>query len=320
MRISVTQLETFQQCQVKYDYRHRRHLRPNDAKESAALSVGRAVADCLEVGLLSESPRAAAIAKADGDQRVIRCLRVMPDDVWAITGIAEDKLEVPIGKCSECHGDGKEVWPESWEGELPNCPKCGGSGGRHTLVGKPDLWYVEYDSDQSPQECKDTTCQCHGNPLAVHIVEFKTTGDPKSKAMAKAVGYEDWGEQATRYAALLWKQYEWLRDIPFYRRHILLSWHEKANLAYPGRRLLVSQRALEQSLVDMERIADDAERVYEGAPITQVSVFPIDDPVGPVHHYSATCGWCEFGPICQANLRSGDTEYVIETAYTERKE
>lgn len=287
MRISVTQLETFQQCQVKYDYRHRRHLQPNDAKESAALSVGRQVADALEAGLLSDNPRAVAMSKSR-DPRVMRTLAVMPDDIWAISGIAEDKLEVDVG--------------------------------RHTLVGKPDLWYVDYDSDHSPRECKDTTCQCHGAPLGVHVVEFKTTGDPKSKATEKAIRYEDWGEQATRYAALLWQNYEWLRDVPFYRRHILLSWHEKANLAYPGRKLLVSGRAIETSLAEMERIADDAERVYEGAPNWGEGDLGYDDPVGPVHHYSAMCGWCEFGPICQANLRSGDTEWVIETAYIQKEE
>lgn len=282
MRISVTQLETFQECQVKFGYRHRRRIRPNDAKESAALSVGRQVAQCLESGLLSDDPKAAAMAKAK-DPRVVRCLAVMPEEVWEVgaAGVAEDKLEVELGN--------------------------------HTLVGMPDLWYVEHEPYyQGPHD------QEGGEPVAVHVVEFKTTGDPKSKAMAKAIAYEDWGEQATRYAALLWKNYPWLRDVPFYRRHILISWHEKANLAYPGRKLLVSQRALEQSLLDMERIADDAERVFEGEPNS--SLGPRGPAVGPVHHYSRTCDWCEFGPICQANLRSGDTEFVIETSYQVKEE
>ena len=268
MRASVTQIEQFQLCEVKHDYSYQRRLEPVQEDSSAIYQrIGRVVAESIEIGIKKgvDGKRPAKAYASDylsaqlGDEKDLEkaaiCVDKLPDHIWDIPlPMSEDKLEVEYGS--------------------------------HTVVGVPDLWWVESDDE---------------GVLALHVEEFKTGYQAGSKASEKLVNYEKWGIQASRYAVLLHDKYEWLRGLPIYRRHILMSYSGRGK-AYVGRELLVSDATLDKTRTEMLTLVER-----------------MDTLVTPTHHFGMLCNWCKYSPICWGYLTGLDEDDIIATSY-KRKE
>jgi len=192
-RVSVTQMETWQHCQVKYDNVYVKHLRAQ-RPAGRALTQGKAFASTLEQALMlgdTDKKREYAMSATVDMPKLKAMFASLPDEVWDISiPVAEDKLEVGY----EYHYDGTDegAWFSSKNPEA-----------MLMIVGKPDIWTTFKDG--------------------VLVLEFKTCSDSVPKAKDKLRAYEMWAPQATRYAVLLHDAYPHLQGEPFYRQHILVS-------------------------------------------------------------------------------------------------
>ena len=122
MRTSVTKLDNWQECQVKYRYSERR-LKEHGYVPSGPLTSGTTFHDSLERALMTKNMKDGfdyTFSQLDDDNRfrpgVLRMLKDVPE--WLLDveiPVAEDKLEVSY------LGNWQEI----------------------TIVGKPDLWTVK---------------------------------------------------------------------------------------------------------------------------------------------------------------------------------
>ena len=264
MRVSVTELEDFQDCEMKHHYRHGMRLRPLQAAEkSIALVIGGTVARAIEVGVSLgggvEQAKEYIAAQKLGEKfepKAIICVEKLPQLFWDIkTPNSEDKLEVQYGT----------------------------EEGRHTMVGIPDLWWVEYDEDDVA--------------LAVHVEEFKTGYQYGSQAVDRLMSYQMFGIQASRYAVMLHDKYEWLRGLDFYRRHTLMSYAGRGK-AYKGDELLLSKQGMDRTRMDMLELVDRMASTKQAT-----------------HHFARLCDWCAYAPICRGYLTNSDPDEIIKSRY-----
>lgn len=257
MRISVTQLDTYQRCEVLYSYKHIERLQPRDTSATPEyMKIGRAVASAIESGLsklpMPDNPE--ELTK-EGLAKVQQCLNAVPKWIWEleIPGVSEDRLEPTY------------------------------NNGRITLVGRPDLWYLE-------QQGEDV--------VALHIVEFKSGAEKyRPGADRKRVEYENWSLQPSRYAVLLRDSYPWLEGLPAYRQHIYLSTYGHAS---EGPRILVANEDdIREQMVYLASLADSLDRKAHD----------------PLHHFSFLCDRCEFNQICFGYLTGADLRGIIDENY-----
>lgn len=199
-RVSVTELEVWQQCRLKWEYKYRRKLRPRPSATPSPLISGSAVHFGVEAGLAGQDAAASALVAlrrygeetaAKYERGVLTALGGVPEWVWGVKlPQTEMKLEVVYGE---------EV----------------------TVVGKPDLWYLDDEG--------------------IHVVEFKTSGTDERARLER---YETWNPQPLRYLALLSRVLP--LSYPTYSRHILLSTRGRHAV---GEEELVSK----ERLVEVER-------------------------------------------------------------------
>jgi len=273
LRVSVTELDNWQKCRLRHHYRYHERIQPTGAyaDDNIALAVGSAVGLALEYSATGaskgECEKVGHRYLAGRDSALTRyytCLAKLPDWLWELENpVAEDKLEVFY------------PYRERW----------GGWG--ITVVGLPDMWYVEKDED--------------GTPLGVRILEFKTCADSKSKTASKLLNYQRWGRQPIRYATLLYDTYEWLRDLPFYRQHILVSSNGKGYY-YEGAAMRVPQRVIESERAEMLDLAYQSRHESRG-----------DEQAT----FSPLCGWCDYEELCTLRLMGADITGVKEAKYEE---
>lgn len=120
-RVSVTELQTWLECQLKWEYKHRERLR--HIKPSQPMLTGQAVHFGVEAGLALGKAQAVESAlvylrksgqEEKSGKQVVKALEGIPEWVWEIPlPQSETKLEVQFEKV--------------------------------VVVGKPDLWYVDGD-------------------------------------------------------------------------------------------------------------------------------------------------------------------------------
>jgi hypothetical protein len=185
-RVSVTELETFQRCEVLHDFKYTQRLRRIEAAGGPVyMQAGKLIAEALEYAFLvgtEGSRRTAArqfaldrVVAGELSDRCLKAINSVPNHIWQLSKpVSEDKLEVQYENGIE-------------------------------LVGIPDLWYVHDDG--------------------VRVLEFKAPSKDKRAAARAMKDYELWSQQPTRYAVLLHDKYEWLQGMPFYKQHVMLSQH-----------------------------------------------------------------------------------------------
>ena len=231
MRIAVTEIEKFQECELAHYYKYGLGLRFINGNPPDYLRAGKAISDVLEAAFLDRlDTKQCALGLAENVPvdirgRVLKALGAMPEWVWEVQlPMPEDKLEYnyPVtmreGKCEAV-----------------------------TFVGKPDLWFVESSS---------------GLPEAVRIMEFKAPSKNRQYEVNKSLeGYERFGVQPIRYAVLLRDVYEWLENVPIYRQHILISQY---GLVAEGNVVLVSDALIDRTRREMLEIAS---RMYDTTPV-----------------------------------------------------
>ena len=164
MRTSVTALDNWQECQVKYIYRGRR-LKEYDYKPSGPLTSGTTFHDSLERALMTKDMRNAFDYTheilEDGNRfkpGVLRMLKDVPS--WLLdveTPVAEDKIEVVMDEI--------------------------------TYVGKPDLWTV---TDEGVIIYEFKTCSEKGAGMMKKLLNYEEWGiQPVRYAWLLRQGY-DW--------------------------------------------------------------------------------------------------------------------------------
>ena len=164
MRTSVTALDNWQECQVKYIYRGRR-LKEYDYKPSGPLTSGTTFHDSLERALMTKDMRNAFDYTheilEDGNRfkpGVLRMLKDVPS--WLLDveiPIAEDKIEVVMDEI--------------------------------TYVGKPDLWTV---TDEGVIIYEFKTCSEKGAGMMKKLLNYEEWGiQPIRYAWLLRQGY-DW--------------------------------------------------------------------------------------------------------------------------------
>lgn len=256
-RISVTELDIWQDCQVRWDLGHRRRLEPverEEEEEESRLMFGSRMATYLEYALAGQDGMEAQVLKwgklsVKALLKFVRSVESIPP--WVLKAsrpVAEDKLVQRY----------KDV----------------------TLVGKPDLWFV-----QSGEEGTE-----------IRLVEFKTCGDYRPKAEEKLRAYEQWGVQVLRYAFLLRDAYPEFQYIPLYRQHILISSH---GFTLEGGVIPVPEQQTDMIREETLRLAGQVGKEE------------------PVHNYrhSYCPRFCPFSPVCLAGLTGGDPEDVISEGF-----
>lgn len=164
MRTSVTALDNWQECQVKYIYRGRR-LKEYDYKPSGPLTSGTTFHDSLERALMTKDMRNAFDYTheilEDGNRfkpGVLRMLKDVPS--WLLDveiPVAEDKIEVVMDEI--------------------------------TYVGKPDLWTV---TDEGVIIYEFKTCSEKGAGMMKKLLNYEEWGiQPIRYAWLLRQGY-DW--------------------------------------------------------------------------------------------------------------------------------
>ena len=164
MRTSVTALDNWQECQVKYIYRGRR-LKEYDYKPSGPLTSGTTFHDSLERALMTKDMRNAFDYTheilEDGNRfkpGVLRMLKDVPS--WLLDveiPIAEDKIEVVMDEI--------------------------------TYVGKPDLWTI---TDEGVIIYEFKTCSEKGAGMMKKLLNYEVWGiQPIRYAWLLRQGY-DW--------------------------------------------------------------------------------------------------------------------------------
>lgn len=163
-----------------------------------------------------------------------------------------------------------------WEIELPVMEdELAVSYGDMTLTGHPDLWYVD--------------------DVGLHVIDLKTTSQKGSRAAERAESYHEFAPQTVRYLVLLRDQYEWLRDVPMYHRHILATYNGEC---FPNYDKPISESALTRERAQMLDLVTRA---------TTDTTYP--------QFRGLLCPYCEFAPICRAILTEGDGSYIMEEMY-----
>lgn len=177
MRTSVTALDNWQECQVKYIYRGRR-LKEHDYKPSGPLTSGTTFHDSLERALMTKNMRHAFDytheVLEDGNRfkpGVLRMLKDVPD--WLLDveiPVAEDKIEVVMDEI--------------------------------TYVGKPDLWTI---TDEGVIIYEFKTCSEKGAGMMKKLLNYEEWGiQPIRYAWLLRQGY-DWLEGLPFYRQhILW--------------------------------------------------------------------------------------------------------------------
>ena len=195
MRTSVTKLDNWQECQVKYRYSQRR-LKEYGYVPSGPLTSGSTFHDSLERGLMTKNMRDATnytLNVLDDDNRfrpgVLRMLKDVPK--WLLDveiPVAEDKLEVSyIGR--------DEI----------------------TIVGKPDLWTVK---DYGVVVYEFKTCSEKGKSMLKKLLNYEEWGaQPTRYAWLLQQSY-DWLEGLPFYRQhILWST----QDTHIEGKEILIS-------------------------------------------------------------------------------------------------
>ena len=177
MRTSVTALDNWQECQVKYIYRGRR-LKEYDYKPSGPLTSGTTFHDSLERALMTKDMRNAFDYTheilEDGNRfkpGVLRMLKDVPS--WLLDveiPVAEDKIEIVMDEI--------------------------------TYVGKPDLWTI---TDEGVIIYEFKTCSEKGAGMMKKLLNYEEWGiQPIRYAWLLRQGY-DWLEGLPFYRQhILW--------------------------------------------------------------------------------------------------------------------
>ena len=192
MRTSVTALDNWQECQVKYTYRGRR-LKEHNYVPSGPLTSGITFHDSLERALMTHDMKD-AFNHADGvlpdsnrfKPGVMRMLHTVPDWLLGVDiPVAEDKIEIDI--------DGI------------------------TYVGKPDLWTV---NDYGVMIYEFKTCSEKGNGMIKKLLNYEEWGiQPVRYAWLLQQGY-DWLQGMPIYRQhILWST----QSEPIEGKEILIS-------------------------------------------------------------------------------------------------
>ncbi len=194
-RVSVTGLEDWLSCRQYYQYHY--IDRPElDIVEPTRLTVGRAVARAIEVGLgLGRGVEGAfeyirnEIDDPDVRESARSAVSMVPSYLWESEApISEDRIEVQYCAYSAL--------------PVADC-QCRMTHDSLYIVGRPDLWVVENGE--------------------IVVYEFKTCAEGRSGTERKLELYEDWGIQAVRYAVLVHDAYPWAQNVPISRRHVVVS-------------------------------------------------------------------------------------------------
>jgi CRISPR/Cas system-associated exonuclease Cas4 (RecB family) len=195
MRTSVTKLDSWQECQVKYRYSQRR-LKEHGYVPSGPLTSGSTFHDSLERGLMTKNMRDATnytLNVLDDDNRfrpgVLRMLKDVPE--WLLDveiPVAEDKLEVSyIGR--------EEI----------------------TIVGKPDLWTVK---DYGVVVYEFKTCSEKGKSMLKKLLNYEEWGSQPTRYAWLLQQSYDWLEGLPFYRQhILWST----QDTHIEGKEILIS-------------------------------------------------------------------------------------------------
>jgi hypothetical protein len=224
MRVTVSELEQWVECPLKWYYSHVRRLRAKPDPEAFNPGAsGTAIHKGVEAGLLrapGTQPRRVAMdaiqtyLEVSGGGRYLRgaeaAISGVPDELWNREAPqAEDQLEVeyPLG-----------------EEKL-------------LVVGRPDLWYRDGDS--------------------LVIVDFKSTAKDEHDRL---LTYQTWNMQVRYYAVMLHDTLA--RGMPVYTRHVVLSTRGKhavgaPYLVSPGMLNETRDRMLELALAISNRPTDE---------------------------------------------------------------
>ena len=184
-RVSITEMGVWQRCHLQWHYQYRLRLKSKTAVLNPYMLSGSAVHFGIEAGLLL-GPQAAEDAAVtylkaevgDKGERYVKgvshALKGIPEWAWRVASPqSEMKLTIEVGQV--------------------------------TIVGKPDLWWVDDDG--------------------LHVVEFKSTSKNPSEKLRE---YERWNQQPWRYAVLLRAFLPGLRDIQTGVKHVVLSTNEES--------------------------------------------------------------------------------------------
>lgn len=263
-RISITELDLYQICRMKHHYRYAEKLRiPVD---SPALTIGINFADAIEKALLVEKSKdrlRTALEDVSIGSTLYKVLKGVPQWLWELERpVSEDKLEVVYRRWFP-EKSTVARWTPNAEGLLQ-------------IVGKLDAWHVMKDGDEV---------------IGVVVYEFKTSPCSNKELGRKLEAYEHWGIQPQRYAVLINDSYDWVREVPVYRQHILINHNGQCA---EGNTVIVPDWRLDQVREEMCLLANE------------VGTTP------PFHTFSALCGWCEYKELCMAWITGGDEAEVVE--------
>ena len=196
MRTSVTKLDNWQECQVKYRYSERR-LKEHGYVPSGPLTSGTTFHDSLERALMTKNMKDGfdyTFSQLDDDNRfrpgVLRMLKDVPDWLMDVEiPVAEDKLEVSY------LGNWQEI----------------------TIVGKPDLWTVK---DYGVVVYEFKTCSEKGKSMLKKLLNYEEWGvQPTRYAWLLQQTY-DWLEGLPFYRQhILWSS----QDTHIEGKEILIS-------------------------------------------------------------------------------------------------
>jgi hypothetical protein len=287
-RVSITEIQAWQHCRLKWHYQYERKLRlkvdPEELEDLSYLVSGQAIHFGIEAGILlpvdgftrQDKAKEAALVYLhnelgeEGARRYIkgvgRAIDGLPQEVWEMAmPQSETKLEVVYSR------DGK-LYPLAKDQVVADLA-LKVTEGLITIVGVPDAWYE--------------------NNGAIYIQEYKSTGSDEQK---KFSNYELWSQQIGQYAVLLHDSLvqQYITPPTIMSRHILLSTRGKHVVGIP--------KPHPKKRLDMERAW-----MVEAA--SEVGELPKTPTRGTL------CGWCSYGAIDLGLLTGADVDGIIEEKY-----
>ena len=228
-RVSVTELDLYQVCRKKWDYRYPQRIRiPSD---SPALTIGIQFADAIEAALLVEDPAKrlrSALAEVKTGSTLYKVLKGVPQWLWELERpVSEDKLEVPYNKATR-----NSVWQTAHQMKMKS-PAI-------EIVGKLDAWHIMRDEA--------------GDAIGVVVYEFKTSPCSNKEIERKLEAYENGGIQPQRYAVLINDSYDWVQEVPVYRQHILINHN---GVCAEGNQVIVPDWKMDEVRQEMCELANE---------------------------------------------------------------
>lgn len=177
--------------------------------------------------------------------KMTKCVKDIPAEFWQVERpISEDKMEVVYEVA------GEEVM----------------------VVGKPDRWWVDVESE------------------TLMIDEFKTGGKSKSDAQRKLTNYTYNDPQVLWYAALIQDKYpDTFGRLFMERRHHFFSLN---GFSLTGPVMAIPQWAIDRGRSDM----------LDTVALTTVGIYPKSE--GPL------CNWCDYLPLCQGEMMGQNSALI----------